>query len=226
MQTYSACQITQQSCDIFLVTVCLTLCFALLCVCCSDVSLENLMATPVCGGKSVHVTLLDLGMASELCGGEGPMEGPRTVSRGASTGRVLRGKPSYLAPEAVLGVCSVEGPLDVGALDVWAVGVVLFILLTSCPLYSCPEDPAFGALCPQGPSPNTQGLDELVSHYASMGLKRPSDGAMDLLRRLLHPLPSQRATLQQIANHPWLAQWAPPSQRPYTTTHPTAGGQH
>jgi serine/threonine protein kinase len=95
------------------------------------VSLENLMATPLVGGERVHVTLLDLGMARDL--------------RPSISPPFLRGKPSYVAPEAVLGHC----PLDPGALDVWALGVVLFILLTACPLYSTPDDPAFAALCPQ-----------------------------------------------------------------------------
>jgi serine/threonine protein kinase len=95
------------------------------------VSLENLMATPLVGGERVHVTLLDLGMARDLR----PYKSPP----------FLRGKPSYVAPEAVLD----DSPLDPGALDVWALGVVLFILLTSCPLYSTPGDPAFAMLCPQ-----------------------------------------------------------------------------
>jgi serine/threonine protein kinase len=95
------------------------------------VSLENLMATPLVDGERVHVTLLDLGMAKDLR----PYVSPP----------VLRGKPPYLAPEAVLG----HSPLDPGALDVWALGVVLYILLTSCPLYSTPDHPAFAMLCPQ-----------------------------------------------------------------------------
>jgi hypothetical protein len=43
-----------------------------------------------------------------------------------------------------------------------------------------------------------------VDHYVSLGLKRPSDGAMDLLCRLLHPCPGERATLQEIVRHPWI----------------------
>ena len=72
-----------------------------------DLKSHNVKVTP--GG---HVTLLDFGIAKEL--GQG----------GLTTGGAVPGTPEYLSPEQVLGK-----PPDARS-DVWALGVLLYELLT------------------------------------------------------------------------------------------------
>ncbi len=91
----------------------------------------------------------------------------------------LIGTPSYFAPESILnGVYS-------KATDMWQVGVILYILLFSLPAFTTNQSITIGKYdIPRGTS--------------------RSEGALDLLSKILHVNPSKRLTCEQILRHPWI----------------------
>lgn len=100
------------------------------------------------------------------------------------------GKRNYIAPEVLDHSPNFE-PLLV---DIWALGIILFIMLTGVP----PVDTA------------TQ-LDQryrlICGGYLSNMLEqwgiRISGDAIDLISNILKPDPKDRLTIQQILSHPW-----------------------
>eukprot|EP00952_Eustigmatos_sp_NYUAD-ZCMA_P009678 39924-Eustigmatos_ZCMA.PRE.1 len=70
-------------------------------------------------------------------------------------------------------------------------------MLTGRPLYLHPNDTAFRFLC-------TNRTANLMAHYQSFGLPDIDTQARALLLSILQPTPSQRPTLEQIMQHPWM----------------------
>ena len=103
------------------------------------------------------------------------------------------GKLLYMAPE----LFEAREPFDAFAADVWALGIILFLLLTGMP----PWDAA------SGPTPTDMRyvyvrdgrLDELLRTW-NITL---SAHAPDLLQKLLTADPRNRLTLPQLKAHPW-----------------------
>jgi len=103
------------------------------------------------------------------------------------------GKLLYMAPE----LFEPQKPFDVFAADVWALGIILFLLLTGMP----PWDAA------TGPTPRDMRyvyvrdgrLRELLSTW-QISL---SEHAPDLLQKLLTADPAARLTLPELKAHPW-----------------------
>ena len=100
------------------------------------------------------------------------------------------GTPAYWAPEMVrrerFGL----------PVDIWALGCVLYILLTGMH----PFDPT-------GDAPEAQILARVATgiyDQSSKDYKALSDAAKDLIRHLLDPDPTKRYTAKQILEHPWL----------------------
>jgi serine/threonine protein kinase len=106
----------------------------------------------------------------------------------------------YTAPEVFLkSVSSEQSPMDQNG-DVWACGVVLFLMLFGyhpfMPLTS-ESDPA--SLMTVMIENSVKGLIDFPP------LSSASDLAIDLLRRILVPAPHKRYTVSQILCHPWLS---------------------
>lgn len=107
------------------------------------------------------------------------------------------GTPPYMAPEIViLRNEDYEDPVGYGRpVDVWALGVCLYILLSGVHPYQQPDD--------------EQMLEQIESGYWP-GWKREttwariSDEAKDLVKNMMHPVASQRLTVTQCLQHPWL----------------------
>lgn len=100
------------------------------------------------------------------------------------------GTPAYWAPEMVrrekFGL----------AVDIWALGCVLYILL--CGVH--PFDPT-------GDAPEAQILARVATgdyDKSNREYRGLSDAAKDLLRHLLDPDPKRRYTAKQVLEHPWL----------------------
>lgn len=145
-----------------------------------DLSLENVLysrSTRVC-------KIIDFGMCLSL---------PRSDS-----GQVMLvppqgvcGKRNYIAPE----VLENRLPYNSQLCDVWALGVILFIMLTGVPPVDAatPLDPRFRMVC--------SGMIKAMLDQWGITL---SLEAVDLLQRILRPVPEQRLTLQQISEHAWI----------------------
>ena len=108
----------------------------------------------------------------------------------------------YMAPE--LWYC--QGSFDAFAADVWALGIMLFMLLTGAP----PWEPTWG---PEGAAYNhvkDGNLHGLLLAYENgpNPIPRVSENAKDLLQRLLTVDPRHRLTLPELRAHPWWQQHA------------------
>ena len=131
------------------------------------------------------------------------------------------GTPAYLAPEVVLSTG--DRPYDAKAADVWSAGVVLFILLTASYPFGRPQDDALPAdqrlhtmlqriLAADWPRAALAGDGRAAEEDVSP-LTRPvtaSKACVDLLARMLTADPADRASLADVAAHPWFTQDLPP----------------
>jgi aurora kinase, other len=107
-----------------------------------------------------------------------------SVHAPSSKRHTLCGTLDYLPPEMV------EGQAHDNTVDVWSLGVLCYEFLVG--------NPPFEA----------QGHSETYRRIAKVDLKFPphlSDGAKDLISRLLVKDPSKRWTLPQVMQHPWIA---------------------
>ena len=160
-------------------------------VCHRDISLDNIMVD----GNTCKI--IDFGLAlripyynaaNKLC--------PTDVSDG--TVRLLMetqgqgGSWTYMAPEVV----SREDIFDGFAIDLWAIGIILYTMLTGHQpfKYANLADERFASLCERGQL--RENLD-----YCNIPL---SNEACDLLQNMLWRDPSKRLTLAQVLEHSWV----------------------
>jgi serine/threonine protein kinase len=102
------------------------------------------------------------------------------------------GKWIYMSPE----VYQNQHPFDGYAVDMWAAGVILFLMLTGFPPWerACQTDERFHYM--------TAGyLVQMLTEW-EIGL---TGDAMDLLQRMLFLDPKDRLSLDQVRAHPWMA---------------------
>lgn len=101
------------------------------------------------------------------------------------------GKWIYMSPE----IYGNREPFDGYAVDMWAAGVILFLMLTGFPPWerACGTDERFKYM--------TNGyLVQMLTEW-NLGL---SQDAMDLLQRMLFVDPKDRLSLDQVRSHPWM----------------------
>ena len=112
------------------------------------------------------------------------------------------GKPNYISPEVHLNT----EPFDGFAIDVWACGIILFIMLVGLPPFEWAnrDDPRFRMI-------TKGGLALMLNQW-----NRPvSNEAGDLLQRMLREDPKERLSLMEVMDHPWVINddaSAPPPQ--------------
>lgn len=123
------------------------------------------------------------------------------LSRDPITGRLRRrslirpqgtcGKWIYMSPEIYRN----EEPFDGFAVDMWAAGVILFLMLTGFPPWerACRSDERFHYM-------SGGYLVQMLTEW-DIGL---SSDAMDLLQRMLFLDPKDRLSLEQVRAHPWM----------------------
>lgn len=101
------------------------------------------------------------------------------------------GKWIYMSPEIYRN----EEPFDGFAVDMWAAGVILFLMVTGFPPWerACGTDERFKYM--------TAGY--LVQMLTEWNVGLTSD-AMDLLQRMLFIDPQDRLSLDQVRAHPWM----------------------
>ena len=98
----------------------------------------------------------------------------------------------YMSPELWYR----QGSFDVFAADVWALGVMLFMLLTGAP----PWEPTWG---PEGAAYDYVAEGNLRGLLLQYGITHVSEHAKDLLQRLLTADPRRRMTLPELKAHRW-----------------------
>lgn len=188
-------------------------------VCHRDMSLENLLvhqngALIIDLGMCLRVPLRnDAALAATFSGmnmNGAMLQNPNnTFLNGRATSRTLIrpqgtcGKWIYMSPEIYLN----REPFDGFAVDMWAAGVILFLMLTGFPPWerACATDERFKYM--------TAGyLVQMLTEW-ELGL---SSDAMDLLQRMLFLDPKDRLSLDQVRAHPWMVtgQLAVPSGFP------------
>jgi len=160
-------------------------------VCHRDMSLENILVYDY--RTSV---IIDLGMCLRVPY-DGEHIGQTVADVGADSLRKLIsplipcGKPNYISPE----ILKSEEPFDGFAIDLWAVGVILFIMLVGLPPweFAREEDPRYRMV-------SRGGLERMLRSWS----RDVSAAATDLLQKMLTEDPRQRLSLCEIRDHPWV----------------------
>lgn len=101
------------------------------------------------------------------------------------------GKMSYMSPEVFSNMTGFDG----FAIDLWAAGSMLYIMLTGFPPWDSPNlaDMRFEVIV----------SGRLNEQLQAWGVEI-SEAAADLLQRMLHLDPRDRATLAEVMLHPWV----------------------
>ncbi|KAK2964485.1 putative serine/threonine protein kinase [Blattamonas nauphoetae] len=118
----------------------------------------------------------------------------RVVGKGTFLG-TLCGTPEYFAPEMFGQVRKCTK-----ALDMWSLGVILFIMLSGYPPFS-PD-----------PNPSSRNRQAIMMEQITRGMysfpeaywKHVSPAAIDLTKRLMTVDPHARITAAEAAIHPWI----------------------
>lgn len=180
-------------------------------ICHRDMSLENLLVH-----KNVVCLIIDMGMClrvpqaesttdisqsmnsmSLANGGDAQQPGGSSIGGGKSGPRALLtpqgtcGKWIYMSPE----IYKNKDPFDGFAVDVWAAGVILFLMLTGFPPWerACGTDERYKYM-------SAGYLVQMLTEW-ELGL---SSDAMDLLQRMMWNDPKDRLSLEQVRAHPWM----------------------
>ena len=114
------------------------------------------------------------------------------------------GTPAYLAPEII--TASRDNTYDGKAGDVWACGVMLFVMLCARYPFRRPEDEQL--------QPSNK-LHVMLKRILQVQYELPdglvvSDACRDLLRRILVADPRERIGIDGIMAHPWFQTNLPP----------------
>eukprot|EP00903_Cladosiphon_okamuranus_P009727 g9249.t1 len=150
-------------------------------VCHRDVSLENLMLA-----EGNVVKLVDFGLALRI---------PQTNDGAARTlpPQGACGKQYYMSPEVLASSSEFDG----FAVDVWACGVMLFVMLTGLPPFELVL-PSKDQRC------QIVAVEEnLVELLSSWGMSLSPEAA-DLIQSCLLFAPVRRPSLETLLNHPWI----------------------
>lgn len=172
-------------------------------VCHRDLSLENVL---VDGHRCM---IIDMGMCLRVPYNDRSGMGSVTdVTRGTSR-RMMRpqgvcGKHNYMSPEVFANTDNFDG----FAIDLWAAGVILYIMLTGFPPYdqACCSDQRFELIV----------KGRLVEQLRNWNINL-SDEAGNLLQNMLRLDPRRRMTLAEVLSHPWVTSedvLAPPPPEP------------
>ncbi|KAF2655402.1 Pkinase-domain-containing protein [Lophiostoma macrostomum CBS 122681] len=144
-----------------------------------DIKPENILLTD----KDLHVKLADFGLA-KIIGEE-------------SFTTTLCGTPSYVAPEILE---SSNHRRYTRAVDVWSLGVVLYICLCGFPPFS---DELYSS---ENPYTLSQQIKMGRFDYPSPYWDSVGDPALDLIDRMLTVDVDERITIDQCLEHPWTTQ--------------------
>eukprot|EP00560_Eucampia_antarctica_P005796 CAMPEP_0197837396 /NCGR_PEP_ID=MMETSP1437-20131217/32022_1 /TAXON_ID=49252 ORGANISM="Eucampia antarctica, Strain CCMP1452" /NCGR_SAMPLE_ID=MMETSP1437 /ASSEMBLY_ACC=CAM_ASM_001096 /LENGTH=430 /DNA_ID=CAMNT_0043444407 /DNA_START=54 /DNA_END=1346 /DNA_ORIENTATION=+ len=159
-------------------------------VCHRDLSLENVLV------DDQNCVVIDMGMCLRVPYTDPKSEQARADVALGTMRRLMRpqgvcGKMQYMSPETYKNDDSFDG----FAIDLWAAGVILYIMLTGFPPYDHPsiKDQRFEIIV------TGQLVEQLQNWDITM-----SKNAGDLLQSMLRFHPRERLTLAQVIEHPWI----------------------
>jgi len=173
-------------------------------ICHRDLSLENVLV------NEENCLIIDMGMCLRV-----PYKsksGKITDVRNGTIRKLMRpqgvcGKHNYMSPE----VYADRDAFDGFAIDLWAAGVILYIMLTGFPPYdqASRTDQRFDLII------NGRLMDQLRNWEIHI-----SEEAGDLMQSMLRLHPRDRLTLAEVMAHPWVASGhaeppLPPEPMPY-----------
>jgi len=144
-------------------------------ICHRDLKLENFVFESE--GKAAALKLIDFGLSRKY------VQGLHMKS--------MVGTVYYIAPEVLK-----EQGYGL-ACDIWAIGVITYILLCGKPPFNGRENITILHKIAHG---------RFTFHHPVW--KRVSDEAKDFIKFLLVPNPKRRPTIQEVLKHPWLAEGA------------------
>jgi serine/threonine protein kinase len=151
-------------------------------ICHRDLSLENIVID-----DNNNCVIIDMGMCIKVPYNKETGEIDLISQQGAC------GKGNYIPPEILIN----ENPFDASKVDIWQLGIMLFILLCGIPPMeiATPKDARYRII---SNSPN--GVSRLIT-----GWKIPiSSSAIDMLSFMIKTNPEDRPTIDAIRNHPWM----------------------
>lgn len=163
--------------------------------CHRDLKAENCMVVK----KTQKLKIIDFGLARSL------------ESAVTST----TGTPDYLAPELLVTSRKDRPTIDQTAVDVWAMGVILYLLVTGTYPFEDPDDPECFA--------------QVFKNIRKCNLRpvpaHVSAECLELLKTIFEVDPKKRIKLKNLENNPWLIEQAriyaasiePPTPPPPTT---------
>lgn len=156
--------------------------------------------------------IIDMGMCLRVPYNDPSNPGGVTdVTRG-TTRRLMKpqgvcGKHNYMSPE----IYENKAPFDGFAIDLWAAGVILYIMLTGFPPYdqASRTDQRFDLII----------NGNLMKQLKSWGINLSED-AGDLMQSMLLLDPRDRLTLAEVMSHPWIVNGvaqgpSPPEELPF-----------
>lgn len=126
--------------------------------------------------KESEVVIVDFGVAKHL-------NKPTDFAMSAC------GTPLYLAPEVI------TGPKYTYMCDMWSLGVIMYVMLCGRPPFYAKDRTALFRKIRAG-----------EVNFPDKYWKNVSEGAKDLIKKLLVKKPGKRATPEEVAAHPWIQQ--------------------
>lgn len=117
---------------------------------------------------------------------------------GQSISKSTCGTPEYMSPEVLF-----EDRYDGKTADVWAMGVSMYVLLTGTFPFARESDAEVSNVI------RIQRMFARIIKGDMQPAPHLSAECQDLLRRMLHPAPEKRASVAEVALHPWLARARP-----------------
>lgn len=160
-------------------------------VCHRDLSLENVLV------ERDNCLVIDMGMCLRVPYSDPARPGAITDVRAGTSRRLMKpqgvcGKHNYMSPEVFANTDAFDG----FAIDLWAAGVILYIMLTGFPPYDLASrtDQRFNLIV------NGRLMEQLRNWRIPL-----SADAGDLLQSMLLLDPRDRLTLAGVMAHPWIA---------------------